>query len=305
MNKVRVFLNNFWKWLTSFPTSLIFGFLLGILTTLGFIKWNLFIAGIVLGLILEQLFIGVKKAYEEWHNLRPINKILGSIYNDKQCHIYFSTFYRDLNKPDKFKLLLWNKIHDGKEIYVNGPAFVLGEGDSLAISFILSLLSKAKIEQEQIYIERSEKEIEKWGEGCFCIGAHNPKTRIILNKFKGLHFRFDNNYGVITTADPKDHPNEGYHRGVYIEPTYEPEPTDYGLLIKIKDQFNKPNKTIFIIAGIGPAGTSGAAYYLLNNFRELSEIGSEFELLIQVPSGYQSARQVEFDKVANYYNPIN
>lgn len=138
----------------------------------------------------------------------------------------------------------------------------------------------------------------------FCIGAHNARTQIILSKFQRQFFIFDNNYTVITKPEE---PSSLYQpigkpirRGVFIESNGS-EPTDYGILLKLKDQFKQDASSIFVVAGIGPAGTSGSAFYLLSNYKELANLGEEFGLLIQVPSGYQSARRVELDKVANYY----
>lgn len=309
MNRLRLFINKLKNWITSFPISFMFGILIGILLVLFFTKWNTFLAGVVLGLILEQLLLGVKDVIKEWNNTRPLNKLLGTICDNEDCYIYFSSFYRNLKKPEEYKLLRWEKQGDKDDVFMTGPAFVLGEGDALALALIKSLLAKTRKKPEQIIVERAEKEIDKWGRSCFCIGAHNPKTRIILKKFKNLFFYFDNNYGVITKSGSKkritDKQGNNYRMGVFIETDKETEPTDYGLILKIKDQFHNTNKTMFVIAGIGPAGTSGAAYYLLTNFKDLSEMGEEFGLLIQVPSGYQSARKVDFDKVANYYVPNN
>jgi len=87
---------------------------------------------------------------------------------------------------------------------------------------------------------------------------------------------------------------------IYIDPPY-----NTGKDFVYKDNFHDNQKVIFVIAGIGPAGTSGAAYYLLTHYKELAKLGEEFGILIQVPSGYQSAKKVNFDEVANYYYRMN
>jgi hypothetical protein len=258
-----------------------------------------------LGVVLEQLFLIFKGVVDEWRITNPLRELLGPIATDNECYIFFSSFHRDLTKPDEYKLARWDAIQSAREILVSGPDFVIGEGDALALSLIQSLLGRIPKKPEKIIIERGDEELNKWGVNSFCIGAHNGKTRVILTKFQKKYFLFDNNYTVITRPDSPtetyEQTGEPLRRGVYITQHGDTEPTDYGIILKLKDEFHHDDKVIFVIAGIGPAGTSGSAYYLLTHFKELAKFGDEFGILIQVPSGYQSANKVNFDDVAGYY----
>ncbi len=284
-----------------------FGFFIGIIITLFKVKENSFLFGVVLTVIIEQLILGTKNIIEIWIKTRPVNKLLGTISDKEDCYIYFSSFYRDLKKPDEFKLLRFENKYGNEGVLLTGPDYLLGEGDAIALSSIYSLLIKIKKKPELIHVDRGEIEIEKWGRSCFCIGTHNPKTRVILKKYKNSFFNFDNNYGVITKNDSKEFiskiDKKKYRWGVFIESVEDSEQTDYGFILKLTDQFHDEEKTIFVVAGIGPAGTSGAAYYLLTHTKELSDLGKEFGILVQVPSGYQSVRKVEFEEVKNIYIP--
>jgi len=307
MQRLKNFLKRLFAWLTSFPTSLLAGLLGGVLLTLLLQDLNLFVAGVVLGVLLEQLLLGTKTAASHWGRTHPLQRLLGSIASDPDCYIYFSSFRRDLDRPNEFKLLRWDAPLRSSEALLAGPAFVLGEGDAVCLSLILGLLARIGKNPERIFVERAEKHVENWGRSSFVVGAHNPKTMVILTKFQGLPYRFDNNYGVITKTDSPalkyEQTGEDMRLGVYIRQARDSEPTDYGLVLKVKDQFHPLRKTLFVIAGIGPAGTAGAAYYLQANFQQLATSGDEFGILVQVPSGYQSARVVNFDQVASYYIP--
>jgi hypothetical protein len=308
MERFPTFFKRILQWLKAFPVSLFIGIFLGILGTLLLAQSSAFIFGIVLGVILEQLLLGVKGVVDQWRKTHPIRQLLGTIADDNEAWIFFSSLFRDLSKPEEYKLTRTKQIESDKDVLITGPSQVLGEGDALSLALIQILLARGNIHPNKVHVERAEKEIEHWGLGCFCIGAHNAKSRVILEKYENPFFTFDNNYTVITQSnyEPANRTEDGeeIRRGVYIEQSEDTEPTDYGIILKFMDQFHPGKKTIFIIAGIGPAGTSGAANFLLTNCTELSKLGDEFGVLVQVPSGFESARLVEFDKVAQFYVPM-
>jgi len=239
------------KWIASFPTSLIIGLLLGIVLALVLQSLSSFIAGVVLGIILEQVFLGVKHATEEWRNTNPLRMLLGPIATDDECYIFFSSFQRDLSRPNEYKLARWDARQARREILITGPDFVLGESDALALSLIQSLLARVPKKPEKVKVERGDEELDKWGVNAFCIGAHNGKTRVILEKFQNPFFRFDSNYTVITKpgspTEVDQRTQEQIRKGVYITQRGDAEPTDYGIVLKFQDQFRDNGKTIFVI----------------------------------------------------------
>jgi hypothetical protein len=302
MSRFYDFFRGLWRLIRTFPLSVILGVIIGFIFLIVYEKLSVFFAGILITVVIESLLKYSKIGYTEWQKSHPLHKLLGPIASSEECYIYFSSFFRDLTKPQEFKLLLPNP--NRKDIKVEGPDFLIGEGDALTLALIMSLLSKIRIKPEKIVVERGDSVNKKWGVNCFCIGAHNIRTREILEFFNNTYFIFDNNYTVITRPNEKvvSEQKDGkcIKKGVYIIPQSDTEPIDFGFILKLTNQFHT-SKIAFVVAGIGPAGTSGAAYFLLTHFEELSKLGNEFGVLIQTPCGYQSAIRVDFDKVAQFY----
>jgi hypothetical protein len=163
-------LANYWqrtrKWLTSFPASLVVGFLLGIIFALVLQRLSGFLAGVILGVILEQLFLGMKRVIEEWKKTRPLRILLGPIATDEECYIFFSSFYRDMSRLDEFKLLRWDARQNKREILVAGPDLVVGEGDALALALMQSLLARIPKKPNEVFVERGDEQLDKWGVNC-------------------------------------------------------------------------------------------------------------------------------------------
>ena len=57
-------------------------------------------------------------------------------------------------------------------------------------------------------------------------------------------------------------------------------------------------RNIIVIAGLSDDGTAGAAYFLLTHPEDLPYEKETFGVLIQVPSGPESARRVSFGDVS-------
>jgi len=291
--------------LRSFPSGLIIGGLIGSCVALVTGGQGQFLAGIILGVVLEQLFLAGKRFVDDWRNTHPIHAVLGTIAIDPQPYVFFSSFFRDLSRPEQYRLLRAQASPEAHAQSIVGPVWLLGEGDATAISLVQGLLMRMGRRPDQVRLERAEKHMEEWGLSCVCIGAHNPRTRVILAKSPKCPYVFDLNYKVITLRE--DVPAAAtsslppLKRGVFICQAEDSEPTDYGVLARIADPFHPGNKTVILVAGLGPAGTAGAAYYLVANLDYLAKLKGDFAILVQVPSGYQSARKVEFADVADYY----
>jgi hypothetical protein len=72
--------------------------------------------------------------------------------------------------------------------------------------------------------------------------------------------------------------------------------TDLGLVLKLANT-RFPGKYFFVYAGLGEWGTSGAAWYLANRWRDLDDRGEEFGIVVQVEIGSdESARVIELDR---------
>ena len=121
-----------------------------------------------------------------------------------------------------------------------------------------------------------------------------------MDKFNKKYFEFVDDYKAITKSDEKPVKlSNGIEIGkrVMIKRGRDSSDIDYGIIIKLNDEFDPSQKTIIIVAGISDEGTAGAAYFLLNRYKELPYDEDTFGVLIVVPGTYQSARIAEFDKV--------
>jgi hypothetical protein len=145
--------------------------------------------------------------------------------------------------------------------------------------------------------------IGHWGRSAVCIGAHNSKTREILDKFHNPFFSFAENYNVIIkTSEAPISNKEGveFYRGVIQKSAHDSSEIDYAIILKLQDEYQL-QKDILIIAGLGDVGTAGGAYFLLTHYNEMPFEDETFGVLVEVPSGYESAHLVNFDDVASNF----
>jgi len=56
------------------------------------------------------------------------------------------------------------------------------------LSYVYQAIEKATKGKTRISVEDSEQMLDYWGRSVICIGAHNSKTREILDKFQTLFF---------------------------------------------------------------------------------------------------------------------
>jgi hypothetical protein len=257
--------------------------------------------GAVLGVILEEGFTFLLEYRRNIIQLRPLNQALGTIA-EEDSYIYISPFTRNIKDSPLYR-------DDPDRDYpprIIGSSLVYGRGDSIALALVKGITDKATFGKYQANVLDAGQALDIWGKSVICIGGgNNRKTREILEKFSELPFRFEENYTIITKPDSEIIYNSlgtKFIRGVEIKRSHDSSAIDYGFILKLKDQFHHPNdKTIIVIAGLGDTGTAGAAYYLSNHFSDLPYGKDIFGELIQVPSGYQSARKVDFDTEAGNY----
>jgi hypothetical protein len=259
------------------------------------------VAGAILSVVIEKIFDFGRSFTQEYKNTLPLKKILGNIASDKSV-IYVSPFYRDTNNPDQSKLYRYERDRISLPL-IAGTQYVYGKSDALAMSLVLATIQKVT-RTSHFLIEDDWQALEKWGRASICIGAHNAKTREILEKFDSTFFRFAANYSSIVKDSEfgkftDDHGVTSIP-AVFQKKISDSSIIDYGIILKLRDQFHSNKEPIIVIAGIGDWGTAGAAYFLLSHYLKLPFDKDEFGVLIQVPSGYESARIVEFDKVSDY-----
>ena len=69
---------------------------------------------------------------------------------------------------------------------------------------------------------------------------------------------------------------------------------DFGIVLKIVNS-RFPKYFFFVCEGLGEWGTSGAAWYLANHWRDLDELGDEFGCVVEVEIGADQSARVIYD----------
>ena len=259
------------------------------------------LAGAVLSVVIERMFDFARTFVIEYKDSHPIRKILETIAKEDTV-IYISPFYRDLHKPQESKLYRYERDRVSLPL-ISGTQYVYGRGDAIAMSFVLRAINKISPKEHITIIEDDWQALEKWGRTAICIGAHNAKSREIFAKFTNTYYRFAMNYrAIVRNTDENTTPSskKTYVPGVFQRKAVDSSVVDYGFIVKLRDQFHPDKKPIIVIAGIGDWGTAGAAYYFENNYHDLPYDQDTFGILIEVPSGYQSARKVVFETVSDF-----
>ena len=180
-----------------------------------------------------------------------------------------------------------------------GSPTIFGEGDALALGLLLQTIEKSRA-HINVNIEETQHALGKWGRSAICIGAHNKKTEEVLEKFDNPYFLFADNKRYIVRPDTEFKVGDAeFIETVRMKSSQTSSTIDYGIILKLRDESHSPDvKTTIVVAGLGDNGTAGAAYFLLNHYSQLPFALDTFGALIQVPSGYQSAKIVDFKCVA-------
>ena len=256
------------------------------------------IAGAFVGVFAEIFVDFAQKAIQAKRLINPLCRVLGTIATEDSW-IYISAWRRDLDDLEHSKLYR----NDPKRLSqptIVGSQYIYGKGDAIALSYIYQAIEKATNGKTHITVEDSEQMLDYWDRSVICIGAHNSKTREVLAKVENTFFRFELNYSIIVESSGvsiKNKTGVQFVQGVARSAGRDSSDIDYAIILKLKDEYH-PEKNVLIVAGLGDDGTAGAAYYILNHYKDLPFEQETFGVLIEVPSGYESARKVEFNQVA-------
>lgn len=227
----------------------------------------------VIGIIFSYAFtllLGVflKIGYGYWTQQRPLNKLFGNVAKDSKCIIILSSLMLDQ------KLLQISKNYPfikGKgKVHWHPLLKLTGEGDSECLSYIYALLNKAKTKEiEMLTDDKVPKDV--WGTNYICIGggASNYKSMKLLDVSEPF-YKFE------VTAQTYGNAIESANGKTKWRPKSN---EDFGMIQKLK----LSNKTMFLLAGLGPIATAGSGYYLLNNWKNIVKRAgsSEFGILLK------------------------
>ena len=290
------------RFLNRVAVGIFFGFFLGII--LFWIAQKevsypiLFIAAAFAGVFAEIIIRFFEGTFKLKRQLKPLNRVLGTIATN-DIWIYISAWRRNLNDIEHSKLYR-NDPDRRDQPFIFGSEFVYGKGDALALSYINKAIEKASQGKTNIHVEDSERTYDEWNKSAICIGAHNAKTREILDKFKNTFFTFEMDYSIIIETKPNISKNDDgleFYKTIKQKKAKDSSDIDFAIILKLRDEYH-PDNNILVIAGLGDNGTAGAAYYLLNHPEKLPFENDVFGVIIKVPSGPESAIQVKFNEVS-------
>jgi hypothetical protein len=246
--------------------------------------WQLSL-GVLLGGIVAWVipeFIAQLRA--RWETTKPLCRMLSPLHtNSVPTVIFLASLYPKgvsiFEKPAPHEL---QKTMTVEPHY--GTPWVLTEGDTLALGYLMSLLGKVG-RTENISIVRDDSGLDFADVNVVCIGS--PKSNIVARQlndsFKGIPLRFSTEGGrQVLRADDAS--------AMWRADT----DYDYGVLVKARSDYNSM-RSVFLIAGISYPGTAGAGYYLWHQWRSIAaSVGDRpFGLVLRVRrDNYQYAEQV-------------
>jgi len=177
---------------------------------------------------------------------------------------------------DKGNLIEWPYYHkSGGKFRVSS---IVSIAETRSVKYISESFGKIVNTAPKLF---SDEEIEDKLDISFCSigGLNNLKTKDILQSKENLFYDFNINRSdpcIISKKDKKtffiDHNN------------------DHAFIIKIVPK-NFPNRTWISVAGLGEWGTSGAAWFLAKNWKNLPKSKS-FGVIVKVRFGQDESAEI-------------
>lgn len=176
------------------------------------------------------------------------------------------------------------QFRDGRRVQIAGPSErIISLCEVRAGSYLINALSKFRrsplvIEDDQTCLKQLDRSIVSFGSA-----ASNEITEIIERDAGNRFLRIEST--PVSTGI----------RCLLTDSVVSFESSevrkDYGVILKLVNQ-RFPDYIVFVCAGIGEWGTSGAAWYLATHWRRLEEFGEEFGLVVEVEIGSDQSAQV-------------
>ncbi|MDR3740156.1 MAG: hypothetical protein P4L40_14175 [Terracidiphilus sp.] len=193
------------------------------------------------------------------------------------------------SEPEASPFRYTKRYRDGRQIGVSGPTEkVIGLCEVRAASYIINALSKYRL--RPLPIEDDQTGLKVLRRSIVCLGdaASNELTELVEYDPRNRFLRITQDNGSVSirckvTGQDVILPQSVAQR-------------DFGIVLKIVNS-RFPGYFLFVCAGLGEWGTSGAAWYLANHWRELDELGDEFGCVVEVEIGADQSAQVIYDSV--------
>lgn len=186
--------------------------------------------------------------------------------------------------PTRFRYV--KRYHDGRVVKFVGPwGNVVADAEIRSASYIIETLSKYR--KEAVRVEVDATALANLDRTFVALGSSssNDITDLILHEANNTFLEFGQEDGTFLIRDKK---TNNKFKG--FQP---PMNNDIGIVLKIPNQ-RFPGHFLFVCAGLGEWGTSGASWYLATKWRELQkEFGDSFGIVVEVEQGSdQSARRI-------------
>jgi len=167
-----------------------------------------------------------------------------------------------------------------------GPHEIMGSCSARGAGYLSSAF--AKYREEPVQVVSDVQVADRWDATLICMGSSdsNIKSREILELEENEYCDF-----VFTDDGTRAIKKQGAEGLFVMSPN---TPRDYGLIVRLPNN-SYPGHSLIVCAGLGEWGTSGAAFYLSQNWRRLSKEYSNraFGIVVEViPGSDESAREV-------------
>lgn len=179
------------------------------------------------------------------------------------------------------------RYRDGREIGIYGPTDkVIGLCEVRAASHIINALSKYRTRPLPIEDDQSGLKVLRRSIICLGSAASNELTELVENDPRNRFLRIMQDNGSVSILCGLTGKNVSLPQSIVQR--------DFGIVLKIINS-RFPGYFFFVCAGLGEWGTSGAAWYLANHWRELDELGDEFGCVVEVEIGVDQSAQIIYD----------
>ena len=191
-----------------------------------------------------------------------------------------------LTQPDPPVYRYVKRYHDGRALQILGPAGnVPGSAEMRAVSYILNSLRTYRARPIAVIDDASA--LGNLNRTIIALGGplSNEITDFVLRETSNRFVEFGQEGHVTFIRDKKSDKKFKSHHGAVRK--------DYGVIMRLPNM-RFPGHLFLTCAGLGEWGTSGAAWYLARQWRNLQrEFNGPFAVVVEVEIGSdESARRV-------------
>ena len=178
---------------------------------------------------------------------------------------------------------------DGSVIRISGPSEnVMGDSEIRSVAYLVKELSRGPT-KSTVEIKPDNQEFARLSGSVVALGSDgsNEVTRLILQEPNNGFFDFAQDGTEVFIRDKKTGT-----RFVGFRP---PLAKDYGIILKLPN-LRFPGSFLFVCAGLGDWGTSGAAWYLASKWNTLrAQFPGAFGIVVEVDIGSDESARLVFD----------